>query len=101
MSFGLYCLCENGKVIDTSTITGVLQAALVLSTGASGTLSYPSLAGRTVFVFSIRNLTAAGSAYRNRSLRFDVSYLNGYPEISYSPIGSGADYLMNVFVLVK
>lgn len=101
MTYGLYCLCDNGLVIDTSTITGVLQSALQLSTGSTGSLSYPSLAGREVFVQYVRNLSGTGTAYSNRGLSFSISYGAGYPVISYSPIGSGADYSMNVYVLVK
>lgn len=101
MSYGLYALCENGMVIDTTTITGVLQEALSLSTASSGTLSYPSLAGRTMFIQTTRAVTASGGIFNNRGLRFDISYSAGYPIITYSPVGSGADYLMNVFVMVK
>lgn len=101
MSTGLYCLCENNMVIDTSTITGVLQDALQISTANSGTLSYPSLAGRTIFVQTVRNLLAIGSAYANRALQFNVSYASGYPVVTYSPIGSGSNYIMTVYILVK
>lgn len=101
MSYGLYCLCSDGTVIDTSTITGVLQAALTLSTASSGVLSYPSLAGRTIFVTSIRSLIGIGAAYNNRNLNFSISYSSGYPVVSYSPVGSGTDYNLNVFILVK
>lgn len=101
MTYGLYCLCENNMVIDTSTITGVLQDALQISTASSGTLSYPSLAGRTIFVQTIRNLVGLGAAYANRALQFNISYTLGYPVVTYSPIGSGTDYIMTVYILVK
>lgn len=101
MSYGLYAICANGMVVDTGTITGVLQEALSLSTGSSGTLSYPSLAGRTIFVQTTRAVTASGGVYNNRGLRFDISYAAGYPVVTYSPVGSGGDYMMNVYVLVK
>lgn len=101
MSFGIYCLCEGGLVIDTSTITGVLQQALQISTASSGILSYPSLAGRTIFIQYVRNLTGAGTAYQNRALNFIIDYSAGYPIVNYSPVGSGSDYNMNVYVLVR
>ena len=101
MSSGLYCLCEGGLVIDTSTITGVLQQALTISTANSGTLSYPSLAGRTVFVATTRSLVGSGIAFSNRNLSFNIDYSSGYPVITYSPIGSGTNLDLNVYVLVK
>lgn len=101
MSYGLYCLCANNLVVDTTTITGVLQAAVSISTASSGTLSYPSLAGRTIFVQGVRTLSGTGSAYSNRSLNFSISYSSGYPVVTYSPVGSGTDYPMNVFILVR
>lgn len=101
MTYGLYCLCANGMVVDTTTITGVLQEALSLSTGSSGTLSYPSLAGRTIFIQTTRAVTASGGIFNNRSLRFDISYTAGYPIVTYSPVGSGGNYMLNVYVMVK
>jgi len=101
MSIGLYCVCENNMIIDTSTITGVLQDALQISTANSGSLSYPSLAGRTIFVQAVRNLSDIGSAYSNRGLQFNINYSLGYPEITYVPVGSGNNYMMTVYVLVK
>ena len=100
MTYGLYCLCNNGLVIDTPSNTGVVQQALTIYTSSSGTLSYPSLAGRTIFIQSIRALSK-GSAFSNRSLSFNISYSSGYPIVTYSPIGSGVDFWLNVFILVK
>lgn len=101
MSEGLYCVCDGGLIIDTSTITGVLRAAVTLSTANSGSLSYPDLAGRTIFVTSARSLIGIGSAYSNRHLSFSISYALGYPVVNYTPIGSDADLLLYVFVLVR
>lgn len=101
MTQGLYCLCENGMVINTSTTTGVLRAALTIATANSGTLSYPDLAGRTVFVQQVRGSSTLGGNYSSRALNFTINYGAGYPVISYSPTGTaGEHYFMHVYILV-
>jgi hypothetical protein len=101
MTYGLYCLCSNNTVIDTTTITGVLQDALTLSTSSSGSLSYPLLTNRTIYIATIRSLIGIASAYSSKTLSFSIDYSPGYPIVNYSPIGAGNDYSLNVFVLVK
>lgn len=101
MSYGLYCLCDSGLVIDTTTITGVLRSATILSSSSSGTLSYPDLAGRTIDVGMSRSMSATGAAFSNKSLGFSISYSSGYPQVSYFPIGSGSDINILLYVIVR
>lgn len=101
MTYGLKAVCVNNLLINTSTITGVLRQALQLSTASSGTLSYPDLAGRTIYVTYVRNLVGSGSAFVNRSLNFSIDYSSGYPVVTYTPIGSGSNVTLNVYVLIK
>lgn len=101
MTYGLYCVCEGNLVIDTTTVTGVLRDFRILSSESSGTLSYPDLAGRTIYVASTRGLAGQASAYSPRTLNVSISYSAGYPIVTYSPSGSGTSTLLNLYIIVE
>ena len=101
MSYGLVCVCEGNLVINTSTVTGVLRDFAVLSSEATGTISYPDLAGRTIYAATTRGLAGQASAYSSRALRVTVSYSSGFPVVSYSPTGVGTAILVNLYVIVE
>jgi hypothetical protein len=101
MSTGLFCLCEGNLVINTSTVTGVLRDFLVLSSESSGSISYPDMAGRTIYAATTRGLAGQASAFSPRTLSVTTTYNLGYPVVTYSPTGSGAAVLINLYVIVE
>jgi hypothetical protein len=101
MTTGLLAVCEGNIVINTSTVTGVLRDFMILSSESSGTLSYPDLAGRTIYTASARGLAGQASAYSPRTLSISVSYSSGFPVVTYSPTGSGTATLLNLYIIVE
>jgi hypothetical protein len=101
MSYGLVCVCEGNLVINTSTVTGVLLDFVILSSEVSGSISYPSMAGRKIYASTTRGIAGQASAYSPRTLSITISYGSGFPVLTYSPTGSGAAILVNLYVIVE
>jgi hypothetical protein len=96
MSFGARIVLNNGRVIDSSKLTGLVHDVFVVGGATSGTKGYPELAGYVIYA-AVQKFIASPAGVITAS----VSYAAGYPAVNWSPTGSGdgvADATILVFV---
>jgi hypothetical protein len=96
MSFGCKIVLNNGRVIDSTKLTGLIHDVFVVSGSSSGSKSYPELAG-----FIVYSAVQKFFATPNGIIFATVSYSLGYPTVNWAPTGSGSapsDATILVFV---
>jgi hypothetical protein len=84
MSFGARIVLNNGRVIDSSKLTGLVHDVFVVAGNSSGSKSYPELNGFVIFS-SVQKFTATPGGIVTSS----VSYSAGIPTVNWGPTGSG------------
>jgi hypothetical protein len=94
MSFGVNILLNNGRVIDSSKLTGLVHDLFVVGGGTSGTKGYPELAGYIIYAAVQKFISSPAGV-----ITANVSYAFGYPSVNWSPTGSG-DGVANATILV-
>ena len=85
MSYGIKIITSFGQVIDSSVIPGTVYEIFVVAGNATGSKSYPDLAGFEIYA-SVQKFQAQPNAITTTS----VSYPSGYPVLNWFPSGSNA-----------
>jgi hypothetical protein len=85
MSYGFKVVLDNGRIIDSSKLTGMIHDIFVVSGGETGSKSYPELTGYEIYATSQKfSATPAGI------VQVLVSYSGELPIVSWSPTNSGS-----------
>lgn len=84
MSYGIVITTDYGQTISTTSLCGLVHDAFVVAGNATGSKSYPELAGFTIYA-AIQKYASQPNALVETS----VSYSSGYPVLSWFPSGSG------------
>ena len=82
MTQGFRITQQNGQVVDITCAAATFVDLIQCPAGGSGTVTYPHLAGREVFVSEMH---AEIGAYRLHESA--VTYPSGFPSVAYFPRG--------------
>ena len=96
MSYGLQILTDYNQLIDTSKFPCSVYEIFTVSGGSTGTKNYPELAGFIIYA----GIEKLGFADPKTQSGVSINYTNGYPQLNWAPVSSGAAAGTNTIVVV-
>ena len=94
MTQGFRITQQNGQVVDITCAAATFVDLIQCPAGGSGTVDYPHLAGREVFV---SEMNASTGTYRLHES--SVAYPYGFPSVSYFPRGGYGPNQPSIFLV--
>lgn len=85
MSYGFQIKTDFNQEISSETFSGLVHSTFVVAGNSSGNISYPELAGFTVYA-----VVQKYASQPNALVEVSVTYADGYPKVSWFPSGSSA-----------